>query len=76
MAVLEAAGPRPDALPHARSGCGVYQCARGHRLAAPPRACLEPRPPSTRCDLSASAVEPSASLGVQCTRCPRASLGW
>jgi hypothetical protein len=65
MAVLEAAGPRPNALPHAGRICGGHQRARGHRLMAPPRACLDPRALVTRCDLAASAKMPFASAGAQ-----------
>ncbi len=43
MAVLAAAGPRPNASPHAGNVSGEEPRSRDSRLVAPPCACLYPR---------------------------------
>ncbi len=71
--MLLAAGPRPNALPHAEWRCGGHPRAREDRLTAPPCACLSPRTLVPQCDIADSVIMPLAQVGAQDPPGPRSN---
>jgi hypothetical protein len=68
---IVAAGPRPNASPHAGRRCGGQPGARGARLAAPPCACLDPHSMVSRCDVADGVRKPPSQVGVRSPPGPR-----